>query len=255
MKKNTLFKIAAGVLAAITLTLGVIAATNSKTIEVIYHNIKIMIDGAEYVPTDVNGNVVEPFIYNGTTYLPVRAVANAFGKDVKWDGKNWTVYLGKEGRMEPDNRLDKLQYMDYREGDRDNWLSLVTSIQDYNGKLYTNGLLFCIYGEDILDEGAQTAIDYPLNGQYEDLTGKIVLPKSFEIPTETNNECRTTQSEVIILGDGQELYHAKGLTASMPFDFKIDVQGVTKLTIQINADNDWGFEDSYIALTDLALYE
>ena len=33
-------------------------------------------------------------IYNGTTYLPVRAVAKAFNKEVYWDGPDYTVYLG-----------------------------------------------------------------------------------------------------------------------------------------------------------------
>ena len=36
----------------------------------------------------------EPFIYNGTTYLPIRAVGEAVGKQVSWDGRTNTVYLG-----------------------------------------------------------------------------------------------------------------------------------------------------------------
>jgi hypothetical protein len=60
----------------------VFARTGTETINVIYDNIRILIDGVEFTPRDGNGNVVHPFIYNGTTYLPVRAVANAFGKDV-----------------------------------------------------------------------------------------------------------------------------------------------------------------------------
>ena len=59
-----------------------------------YDNIKLVIDGATITPKDANGSTVEPFIYNGTTYLPVRAVGNALGKQVSWDGKTKTVYLG-----------------------------------------------------------------------------------------------------------------------------------------------------------------
>ena len=37
---------------------------------------------------------------NGTTYLPVRAVANALGKEVYWDGPNYTVYIGRmDGKL------------------------------------------------------------------------------------------------------------------------------------------------------------
>ena len=108
--KTKFTKITAIILALVTVfALTAYAASNSKNIEIFYRNIKIMIDGAEYIAKDVNGNVVEPFIYNGTTYLPVRGIANAFGKDVIWDGANATVYLGKKDRNAPDNRLDKIQ--------------------------------------------------------------------------------------------------------------------------------------------------
>ena len=64
--------------------------------DVTYRDIKIVVDGTEIIPTDANGNNVEPFIMDGTTYLPVRAVANAFGKEVGWDDTNSTVYLGNQ---------------------------------------------------------------------------------------------------------------------------------------------------------------
>ena len=57
--------------------------------------ISIYVDGTKIKSTDANGNVVEPMIYKGTTYLPVRAVANAFDKEVAWDGKTSSVYIGK----------------------------------------------------------------------------------------------------------------------------------------------------------------
>mgnify|MGYP004639876523 CR=1 FL=1 len=36
---------------------------------------------------DVNGKSVDAFIYQGTTYVPVRAVSNAFGADISYDDK------------------------------------------------------------------------------------------------------------------------------------------------------------------------
>ena len=44
----------------------------------------IVIDGQEKTFTDVNGNIVYPLLYNGTTYLPVRAIGNMMGKTVYW---------------------------------------------------------------------------------------------------------------------------------------------------------------------------
>lgn len=71
-----------------------IATSGSKAITVVYDNIKLMIDGVAVTPKDAAGNTVEPFIYNGTTYLPVRAVANALGKNVSWDNATKTVIIG-----------------------------------------------------------------------------------------------------------------------------------------------------------------
>ena len=89
------------VLAAFAATLlagiGIGAAASgsvTRTIEANYMNIKLVVDGAEVTPKDAAGNVVEPFASGGTTYLPVRAVANALGKEVTWDGNTNTVYIG-----------------------------------------------------------------------------------------------------------------------------------------------------------------
>jgi hypothetical protein len=55
-----------------------------KTISVTYRDIKILIDGKELTPTDANGKVVEPFIYSGTTFVPLRAISEAFDAEVEW---------------------------------------------------------------------------------------------------------------------------------------------------------------------------
>lgn len=58
-----------------------------------YNDIKITLDGKSVTPTDANGQAVEPFAIEGTTYLPVRAIANALGLGVEWDGATQTVKL------------------------------------------------------------------------------------------------------------------------------------------------------------------
>ncbi len=74
----------------------VFAATGLKTIEVSYDNIKIYKDNVLCELKDANGNVVEPFIYNGTTYLPVRGTAGLADMEVSWDGATKSVYLWDE---------------------------------------------------------------------------------------------------------------------------------------------------------------
>lgn len=82
-------------LAATVVLSGVAAVGKSiaKQVDIYYRNIKININGEEYTPKNVDGETVEPFIYEGTTYLPVRAVADALGKDVEWDDETSTVII------------------------------------------------------------------------------------------------------------------------------------------------------------------
>ena len=70
------------------------STVTTKMIEANYMGIKIVVDGVEITPTNANGTVVEPFASEGTTYLPVRAIGEALGKQVTWDGDTATVYIG-----------------------------------------------------------------------------------------------------------------------------------------------------------------
>ena len=76
MKKKR--RILAAVLCCALALVTVAYATNAtKTIQAAYMNIKLVVDGVPITPKDSNGSTVEPFIYNGTTYLPVRAIGEA----------------------------------------------------------------------------------------------------------------------------------------------------------------------------------
>lgn len=85
---------AMGALAATMLTGGLaMAKSGTESIEVLYDNIKIYIDNVLTEAKDADGDTVEPFVYNGTTYLPVRGVAEAMDSEVEWDGETKSVYI------------------------------------------------------------------------------------------------------------------------------------------------------------------
>ena len=54
---------------------------------------KIIIDGSTRVFNDVNGNIVQPMNYNGSIYLPLRAIGEIMGKTVTWNATTQTATL------------------------------------------------------------------------------------------------------------------------------------------------------------------
>ncbi|WP_079909016.1 peptidylprolyl isomerase [Paenibacillus sp. 32352] len=75
---------------------GSVAYASGTQIEVYFQNIKYMFDGIVKTPTEEQG---QGFIYNGTTYVPLRFVSEALGKEVQWDGDTQTVWVGKKVDM------------------------------------------------------------------------------------------------------------------------------------------------------------
>lgn len=80
------------------------AAVQKKISAEIRRDFTIIVDDTVRSFTDVNGKAVYPLLYEGTTYLPVRAIAELMGKNVQWDGATDTVTLtsGNSGSLVTD---------------------------------------------------------------------------------------------------------------------------------------------------------
>lgn len=78
----------AGLLTAAIIMAGSVtafAAGNGWDITV--YPIKVLVNGEVFQPTDASGKSVEVFTYNGTTYAPLRALAEAYGLEVGYDSQ------------------------------------------------------------------------------------------------------------------------------------------------------------------------
>lgn len=69
------------------------AVTGNKVLNAEYADVTIFIDGKQLVPRNVNGEYVEPYIVDGTTYVPIRAISEAFECDVRWDYEDKKVRI------------------------------------------------------------------------------------------------------------------------------------------------------------------
>ncbi|WP_409966851.1 alkaline phosphatase [Bengtsoniella intestinalis] len=96
MKTQNFKRILACLLAVATLTGSALAASGTNSINALYNNIKVMVGGQETTLTDVNGNVVEPFIVDGTTYVPIRGAAEALGETVSYNSDTNSVEIGNQ---------------------------------------------------------------------------------------------------------------------------------------------------------------
>lgn len=78
-----------GFIIGVILTLSIsVLADNWQTISVQPNLINVIVNGEK-----LN---VDNFLYNGTTYLPIRAVSEALGHNVDYDGETNTAYIGSE---------------------------------------------------------------------------------------------------------------------------------------------------------------
>lgn len=75
--------------------IGVVASGNLEQISAwLNRGITVEYNDVDQVMKDANGDRVYPITYNGSTYLPVRAVADMLGTKVAWDANTNHVLLG-----------------------------------------------------------------------------------------------------------------------------------------------------------------
>ncbi len=201
--------------------------------DVLMDGVKIVVDGKELHPTDANGKSVEPFIYNGTTYLPVRAVAHAINKAVYWDGPEFTVYLGEmDGKLEhPTVKLEDMVSIGTR-------IRKTDELTDNYGNNYSRAIF------NYWDNGN---LEYLLNMKYSRFKGTLYIPNGVY----SNDSCYLT-----IEADGKTLYTSPKMTkSSRPIDIDISVKGYNDIKITFSKTS--GLDDQYmkLCLADAGFYQ
>lgn len=71
------------------------AVSQKKIIVYIKPDVTVKLNGVTQCFRDANGQTVYPVIYNGCTYLPVRASSALMKEPIEWDKASKTVFIGK----------------------------------------------------------------------------------------------------------------------------------------------------------------
>lgn len=244
-------KLVSGILIGALLTSGMVFAKQAtEKIEVIYDNIKLIIDGKEYQPTDANGNAVEPFAYNGTTYLPLRAVANAFDKEVDWEAQTSTITLGTKNY----EWLDQMGFVEYETtGTKTNFAPIEKGQQMTDGIKYDRGIKFTL-SDDTYNGAIENNdgtiecyehISYLLNGNYTSFDGTLACWRSVY----SNDIAR-----IKIYGDGELIYTSPAISVgTKSTHINIDVSGVKVMKIYAEVLNSDKSGDAHPCIADARL--
>ena len=236
--KQRIQGIVIGLLIAVTLSCSTAnAETGTQDIVVTYSNITLIIDGAVVTPKDVNGNIVEPFIYNGTTYLPVRAVGEAFGKPVDWEGSTTSVYVGerpnKPAREVP---LYNKPYLD------------VTSLDWFRAS--GNDRESTIW---LIPTGSGTWRSWTTHVTYAINSAARAFKGTLNPPPESLN----AQMIYRLYGDNELIYTSPPMTKNVsPIPIEVDTRGYLQLKIELETTNvtrTFYFDGSYAGITNAVI--
>ena len=224
-EKKSMFKgYVLGLLTALLVSVMVVpgfAATVAKTITV-YTGITLYYDGVKVEPKDANGKKVEPLLYNGTTYLPVRAVSGLFGEDINWDGKTQSVYIGDM----PGKKTDLSDLPFYESCS----LSLPDTLT-MDGKTYVN----CFKLGDASITGDKEYVSWNLDGAYDTLEFDVGHIFATDTAKQVIVYLDGQPAKIIDIGAGDKVKHVK-----------VDLNGALRLKIQVEKGSRTGFGNAVL---------
>ena len=210
------------------MVIGANAADTLKEISAyLNYGITIKYNGEVQNLTDAGGNRVYPISYNGTTYLPVRAVSNMLGIGVDLDGATQTVLLGKTGATV--NLMETYKpYTSYQSVSRviSDWhdgpifYQKSTTPENIGGETASSWLNLYNPKNNWAEDSNTLLCSFNIGGKYKTLTFKAY----------TNEDATLT-----VRGDNDSLLGEFKLTAGQtPQTFTIDLLNTKQLTFLLN---------------------
>lgn len=183
-------------------------------------------DATIYVDGKIASFSSAPFVYNGTTYLPIRGVSDALGEKINYNATDKAIYIG----MQP----GEPQYM----------TEVVPSVDQLYGEVYRLDYKtkLELYGSEYKTAVAIKSrgyMEFNLDGKYSEVTGNLGIRGSVR---------DGANIPVIIYKDNREFrtYFLYGGTSELK-KIEVPVKGTKILRIQVD---DWDDGTANVALVD-----
>jgi len=232
-KLQTLLLFAAAIL-AISATAA--AQTRNRNITALMnYELTIRLDGEALTLRDVSGNEVQPLTFEGTTYLPLRALAEIVGLEVDWDAATQTVLLTTRGQREL-WLADHAAALRVGTGTTNNRASLVRgagSLPQRDGAPYNSALavsMSSLRGTGTIE----------LNGIYTSLT---IESTYFETPRQAGLSFSIVNADTDAV-----LYQATVAPNTFYGNISFNLYGATRLRVEVPIDAGRGNDDNTLFL-------
>lgn len=209
MSKKVVVIIAAIMVLSLSFATTGFAADQFKTLKAWFGDIKIM-RNQQQVP--IEG---KPFIVDGTTYVPLRAIATLFDKEVAWDGANYKISIDDKPDL---NMTYMLQTIASKETEINKLKARVTELESELATKKANTTISTLSDMERYlnsDYGRFGSIDFDINlsGTTRNVTAKLYIGSSDY--TNWNS-----------LSDTKKKEYLQSLVDEIQYDFKnADVSG------------------------------
>lgn len=152
-----------------------LAKITYRTIQVGYRDIKINVNGKRIYPD------VEPFIYNGRTFVPIRVVSEALNKTVIWNGNTNTIDINDKQAGEKEEEIFQVKNVidgdtiELENGQKVRYIGINTPEKGQN--FYEEALFY----NKSLVENKQVRLEYDIqkSDQYERILAYVYVDDIF----------------------------------------------------------------------------
>ncbi|MCU6792699.1 copper amine oxidase N-terminal domain-containing protein [Paenibacillus sp. WQ 127069] len=208
----------------------VYASANIKEVSAYLNNgVKFMLKREAWTPYDADGIKQVAITYEGSTYLPLRSVAEATGLKVDWNDATNTIVMSKKETIREFELLSNRKISPFRDSDLSTAMKIVQSPITMFNKTYSSGLQFTLspyttYAPDRQNWLKNTEID--LGGQYRKLEAIVGVDDS--------SAADSSHSTVVISSVRGTLNQYRIKPGDKPRTVFIDVTNVEKLYVSFS---------------------